>query len=129
MPAINAALSLQSAVLRVTGTELQTGFATPLTILSAITGKRVVPVAWYADYVFNTAAYTVNTTLQLLVGAVVLGTATNAISGGTSKLTVGTVPSAIVASATALQVGVATGDPAGGNAAAYCDVTVFYVIV
>lgn len=115
----------------VTGTQLQTGNAVPRTVVPAVTGKTIIPIAWHCVYDDAGTDFTVNTSLELIddSGVVVHGEATSAISGSADKITIGTILSGGAVGGGAFQVRVKTGDPTGGAAASSVIVRVFYVLV
>lgn len=114
-----------------TGTQILALNTTPQVVVGAVTGKRALPVRWCVEYDFNTAAFITNLDVQLLdsVNRNVFGTATNAISGTADKLTTGTILSIAVDTSSGLEVQVASGDPANGNASASIKIKVWYVLV
>jgi hypothetical protein len=121
---------LKYATLVLTGTQILILNGTPVAIVAANATKKIIPVQWYVDYTFNTAAFITNLDMTLLSGAILMGTATNALSGGASKTTVGNIVTATaIAINTALNVSVAAGNPANGNAAAAATVTMFYRLI
>jgi hypothetical protein len=112
-----------------TGTQLQTLFSSPATVIPSIPGKSIVVLGFNTAFTYGGVAYGTNVSIELIVGAGSNGTATNAINGTNNTGTAGVIISSTNVQNTALQARVATGNPTGGNAAAQLVVNVNYMLL
>lgn len=113
----------------VTGTQMQTGNTTEITIIPAVSGKTILPLAWWVDY--NHAGgtdFTGAVDLEISVGGTV-GSLTNGISGSSDKHLRGALNNTATHTAgAALLLRVASADPTGGHATAVFTVRVAYLL-
>jgi len=112
-----------------TGTQLQTLNTSPVALLPAVANRAYCLRSWKCVFEHAGGAdFTGNTTLELVIDGVVQGEAANAISGSTSKTTIGTGGSSFATAAKnrALRIRTKGGDPTGGHAGARCIITVMH---
>jgi hypothetical protein len=98
--------------------------ATPVTLVSAIASKTIVPNSFRAVMTFNSVEYTVNGTLQVeIAGGGVVFSLTDFLLGAASKNKIAAVTNDItLVENAALRAKVATGDPSAGNS----NITLYY---